>query len=102
MISFSKSKNKRIFKKILLIFLNIINLLRKLILNYWIYNEFECKIFEFIDIKFINIIFWYKLLKSCIENWDLSLNKKYIYYIYYIFEIDYWSKSSNSWKYKDI
>ena len=94
MISFFESKNKRIFKKILLIFLNIINLLRKLILNYWIYNKFKYKIFKFINIKFIdiifiNIIFQYKLLKSHIKDWDLLLNKKYIYYIYYILKINY-------------
>ena len=71
-------------------------------LNYLIYDKFEYKIFKFIDIEFINIIFRYKSLKSHIKDQDSLLNKKYIYYIYYILEIDYWDKSLDSYEYKDI
>ena len=85
-----------------MIFLNIINTLRELILSYWIYDEFKYEIFKFINIKFINIIFQCKLLKSHVENRDSSSNKRYIYYIHYIFEVDHWNKSSNSYKYKNI
>ena len=85
-----------------MIFSNIINSLRELMLNYWIYDEFEYKIFKFIDIEFINLIFQCKLLKSHIEDRDSLLSKKYIYYIHYILEVDYWDKSSNSYECKDI
>ena len=102
--SFSESKNERISERILLILSNMINSSRELILNYWIYNEFECEIFEFIDIEsidiiFIDIVFRYKSLKFCVGDRDLSLSKRYVYYI---FEIDYWDKSSDSCEYRDI
>ena len=51
--SFFESKDRRIFKEILLTFSNMINLSRESILSYWIYDEFEYEIFKFIDIEAI-------------------------------------------------
>ena len=77
---------------------------RELILNCWIYDKFECEIFEFIDIEFIDIvfidiIFWYKSLEFYIEDPDLLLSKRCVYYM---LGIDYWSESSDSYEYRDI
>ena len=80
----------------------IINSLRELILSYWIYDKFEYKIFKFIDIKFINIIFQYKLLKSHVKDRDSSSSKRYTYYMRYILEVDLWNESLDSCEYKDI
>ena len=66
----------KIFNKILLIFSEIINSLRKLILNYRIYIESVYEILKFIDIIFIDVIFQYELLRSHIEERDSLSNRK--------------------------
>ena len=102
MIPFSGSKDRRIFKRILLTFSNMISSLRKLMLSYWICDEFEYEIFEFIDIKFIDIIFWRKSLESRVEDWDSSSSKKCARYMHYALEIDHWNESSDSCKCRDM
>ena len=55
MTLFFESKNMKIFKKILLTFLNIINSLREMILYYQINIKFKYIILKFNNIKFIDI-----------------------------------------------
>ena len=78
---FSESKNRRIFKRILLTFSNIMNSSKEMMLYYWIDIEFND--IEFIDIKYR----------------DLLSN---IIYIYDVLEVDNWSISSSSCEWRDI
>ena len=94
---FSESKDKRIFKRILFIFLNMIDLLKELILDYWICNEFKYEIFKFIDIEFIDIMFRRKSLESHAEDRDSSLNKKCARCVHCALETDHWNESSDSY-----
>lgn len=99
MISFSGFNDIKIFNKILLIFPEIINLLRKSILNYWIYIESIYEVLRFIDIILIDVIFQYELLRSHVEREDLLSNRKYMHDD---LEIDYQNWSSNSYEYNNI
>ena len=102
MISFSESKDKRIFEKILLTFSNIINSSRELMLSCWIYDEFEYEIFEFIDIEFIDVIFRCKSLESRVEDRDSSSSKRCAYCVRYALKADHWDESSDSCECRDI
>ena len=87
MIFFFKSKNIKIFKKILLTFLNIINSSREMILYYQIDIKFKYMISKFNDIEFIDI-----------KYWDLLLN---IIYIYNILKVDNWDIFSSFYEWRD-
>ena len=87
MISFSESKDKRIFKKILLTFSNIMNSSREMMLYYQIDIKFECMILEFDNIEFIDI-----------KYWDLLSN---IIYIHDILRVDNWGISLNFYEWRD-
>ena len=58
-------------------------------LSYWICDEFECEISEFVDIEFIDIMFRCKSLKSHAEDRDSSLSKRCMRYVHYALEVDH-------------